>query len=288
MSDAEQDQEKAEEKSSPSAHVVYEAIRIEGRHEMERKVSSLAWSGLAAGMSMGFSFLVQALLRQHLPDSAWAPLIVKLGYAAGFLIVILGRQQLFTENTLTVILPLLLHQTKSDLVKVARLWTVVLAANLVGAFAFALVAAKTGAFEPEVRTMLDAIARESTAQTFGINFLRGIFAGWLIALMVWLLPAAESARIWVIIILTYVIGLGHFPHIIAGAGEAFYAGLGEMRSWGELLGRYGLPTLLGNTIGGVTLVAVLAHAQIVGDKRASRESSKSQAPSSKEIPSSKF
>jgi formate/nitrite transporter FocA (FNT family) len=266
MADAEQDQDKAEEKTSPTAHVVYEAIRLEGRHELERKVSSLAWSGLAAGMSMGFSFLTQALLRQHLPDAAWAPLITKLGYATGFLIVILGRQQLFTENTLTVILPLLLHKTRSDLVKVARLWTVVLAASLIGAFAFGWVAAKTGAFEPETRVALDAIAGESVSQTFGINLLRAIFAGWLIALMVWLLPAAESARIWVIVILTYLVGLGHFPHIIAGAVEAFYAGLNGLRSWPELFGGYALPTLIGNTIGGVTLVAVLAHAQIVGDK----------------------
>jgi formate/nitrite transporter FocA (FNT family) len=266
MTGLEEEQDKAEEKTSPSAHVVYEAIRIEGRHELERKVSSLAWSGLAAGLSMGFSFLAQALLRQHLPDSAWAALISKLGYAAGFLIVILGRQQLFTENTLTVILPLLLRKTSSDLFKVARLWTVVLAANLVGAFAFAWVAARTGAFEPEVRAALNTIATDSTGQAFGINLLRGIFAGWLIALMVWLLPAAESARIWVIIILTYVIGLGHFPHIIAGSIEAFYAGLNGMRNWSELIGGYGLPTLIGNTIGGVTLVAVLAHAQIVGDR----------------------
>ena len=273
MSNSERAQDKAEEKTSPTAHVVYEAIRIEGRHELERKVSSLAWSGLAAGMSMGFSFLVQALLRQHLPDSAWAPLITKLGYAVGFLIVILGRQQLFTENTLTVILPLLLHKTASDFGKVVRLWTVVLAANLVGAFAFAWVAAKTGAFEPEVRSMLDAIASESTAQTFGINLLRGIFAGWLIALMVWLLPAAESARIWVIIIVTYVIGLGHFPHIVAGSAEAFYAGVSGMRTWSELIVGYGLPTLLGNTVGGVTLVALLAHAQIVGDKEKRKKDS---------------
>ena len=273
MTDSEQDRNEAEEKSSPSAHVVYEAIRIEGRHELERKVSSLAWSGLAAGMSMGFSFLVQALLRHHLPDSAWAPLIIKLGYAVGFLIVILGRQQLFTENTLTVILPLLLHKTASDFWKVVRLWTVVLTANLVGAFAFAWVAAKTGAFEPEVRTSLDAIAGESTAQIFGINFLRGIFAGWLIALMVWLLPAAESARIWVIVILTYIIGLGHFPHIVAGAVEAFYAGINGLRTWSELIVGYGLPTLIGNTLGGVTLVAVLAHAQIVGDKEKRRQDS---------------
>src|SRR4051794_352005 len=105
MPDSSHDQQEAEERSSPSAHVVYEAIRKEGRHELERKSSSLAWSGLAAGMSMGFSFLSQALLRHHLPaETAWTPLVTNLGYATGFLIVILGRQQLFTENTLTVIL----------------------------------------------------------------------------------------------------------------------------------------------------------------------------------------
>jgi formate/nitrite transporter FocA (FNT family) len=273
MSDAERDDQEAEEKSAPSAHVVYEAIRKEGRHEMERQVSSLAWSGLAAGMSMGFSFLTQALLRHHLPESAWTPLIVKLGYAVGFLIVILGRQQLFTENTLTVILPLLQHKTMRDLLRVLRLWVVVLLANLVGAFAFAWVAARTGAFEPDLHGTLDAIAHESTGQTFGINLLRGIFAGWLIALMVWLLPAAESARIWVIVFITYLVGLGHFPHIIAGAVEAFYAGINGVRTWPELIASYGLPTLIGNTIGGVTLVALLAHAQIVGDKEKQKEGS---------------
>jgi formate/nitrite transporter FocA (FNT family) len=270
MSDAEQEDREAEQKSSPSAHVVYEAIRKEGRHELERKTSSLAWSGLAAGMSMGFSFLTQALLRDHLPDAVWAPLVINFGYATGFLIVILGRQQLFTENTLTVILPLLLQKTVRDLVKVLTLWSVVLLANLAGAFLFAWAASKTGAFEPQLHTSLDAIASESTGQTFGINLLRGIFAGWLIALMVWLLPAAETARIWVIIIITYVVGLGHFPHVIAGAVEAFYAGLNGIRGWPELIGGYGLPTLIGNTIGGVTLVAVLAHAQIVGDKEKQR------------------
>jgi formate/nitrite transporter FocA (FNT family) len=267
---AQNDHEQAEERTSPSAHIVYEAIRKEGRHELERKVSSLAWSGLAAGMSMGFSFLSQALLRNYLPDAAWTPLVINLGYAVGFLIVILGRQQLFTENTLTVILPLLVKKTKHDLFKVARLWTIVLLANLAGAFLFALTAAKTGAFEPQLHTSLDAIATESTTQTFGINLLRGIFAGWLIALMVWLLPAAETARIWVIVIVTYVVGLGHFPHIIAGAVEAFYAGLNGLRTWPELLVGYGLATLIGNTIGGVTLVALLAHAQIVGDKEKQR------------------
>jgi formate/nitrite transporter FocA (FNT family) len=272
MADQAKDDQEAEEKSAPSAHVVYEAIRKEGRHELERKTSSLAWSALAAGMSMGFSFLSEALLRSHLPDAPWTPLLTKLGYATGFLIVILGRQQLFTENTLTVILPLLLHKTKNVLLNVLRLWSVVLLANLAGAFAFAWVAAKTSAFGPGVSGAFDQIAGEGTAEGLGINLLRGVFAGWLIALMVWLLPAAETARIWIIIFLTYLVGLGHFPHIIAGAVEAFYLGVNGARPWTELIFQYGVPTLIGNTIGGVTLVAVLAHAQIVGDKESSAAS----------------
>lgn len=264
--DTSDDHEEAEERSSPSAHVVYEAIRKEGRHELERKSSSLAWSGLAAGMSMGFSFVVQALLRHHLPDAAWTPLIANLGYAVGFLIVILGRQQLFTENTLTVILPLLLHKRGEDFLKVMRLWAVVLLANLAGAFLFAWALGRMSVLQPPVDSTLDVIASEATGEPFAINLLRGVFAGWLIALMVWLLPAAETARVWVIIILTYIVGLAHFPHIIAGAVEASYAGLNGLRPWPELLTNYGLATLIGNTIGGVTLVAVLAHAQVVGQK----------------------
>src|SRR3954451_20506394 len=131
----EREKEEAEEKSAPSAHVVYEAVRIEGRHELERKTSSLAWSGLAAGLSMGFSFVTMATLHHHLPDAPWRPLIATLGYSVGFLIVILGRQQLFTENTLTVILPLLRRKDARTFGNVARLWAVVLLGNMLGALA---------------------------------------------------------------------------------------------------------------------------------------------------------
>lgn len=257
----------AEEKSAPSAHVVYEAIRIEGRHELERKTSSLAWSGLAAGLSMGFSFVTMAVLHHHLPDTSWRPLVATLGYSVGFLIVILGRQQLFTENTLTVILPLLMHKTGEDLIKVLKLWTIVLLANLVGGLLFALVTAKSGAFDPDLHATFDQLAAQAMSHPFGVTLLRGIFAGWLIALMVWLMPAAETARIWVIVILTYVVGAFHFPHIIAGASETFYLAITGQRTWSEVLGGFIFPALIGNTIGGVTLVAALAHAQIVGDKQ---------------------
>src|SRR4051812_5566121 len=101
------EQDEIEERKSPPGHIVYHAIHREGEHELKRSSWALGWSGLAAGLSMGFSFVTQALLRTHLPEARWTILIARLGYTVGFLIVILGRQQLFTENTLTPILPLL-------------------------------------------------------------------------------------------------------------------------------------------------------------------------------------
>src|SRR3954471_13876674 len=129
----EREQAEAIERSAPGGHVVHEAIMREGRDELERPSSALFWSGLAAGMSMGFSLMAEGLLRAHLPDRAWRPLIVKLGYGVGFMLVILGRQQLFTENTLTPILPLMADRTGAMFANVLRLWGVVLVANLLGA-----------------------------------------------------------------------------------------------------------------------------------------------------------
>src|SRR5205809_7766944 len=108
-SEQQQDQheQEAQERSSPSGKVVYKAIFKEGEDELERPSSALFWSGLAAGLSMGFSFITEGLLHAHLPQAQWTPMITKFGYPMGFLIVVLGRQQLFTENTLTPILPLL-------------------------------------------------------------------------------------------------------------------------------------------------------------------------------------
>src|SRR5215218_9856191 len=97
----------AEERSAPSGKIVYKAILQEGEEELARTTSALFWSGLAAGLSMAFSMIAEGLLASHLPNAPWRPLVAKFGYSVGFLIVILGRQQLFTENTLTPILPLL-------------------------------------------------------------------------------------------------------------------------------------------------------------------------------------
>lgn len=252
-----------EERSAPSGRVVYKAILKEGEGELERTSSALFWSGLAAGLSMGFSLVTEGLLANYLPETHWRPLVAKFGYSVGFLIVILGRQQLFTENTLTPILPLLKRKDSQTLLNVLRLWGVVLVANLLGALLFALAAAKTSAFDSEVQRSFSELGHTAMSPGALTILWRGVFAGWLIALMVWLLPFAETARVWVIIFITYVVGLSHFSHIIAGSVEVFTIAAMNEESWVRVFGHYVLPTLTGNIVGGVTLVAALNHAQVV-------------------------
>jgi formate-nitrite transporter family protein len=259
----EKQREEAEERTSVSVDVVHEAIRHDGEEELKRPISALAWSGFAAGLSMGFSFVGQALFYAHLPDTPWRPLLTNLGYPLGFLIVIIGRQQLFTENTLTAIIPLLARRNWFTLLRVARLWAVVLAANLVGAHLFAWVVGNTPMFKPDVQAAMLALAKQAAEVTFGAAVLRGIFAGWLIAMVVWMLAAVDTGRIAVIVILTYAVGVANLTHIIAGAVEVLFLPMVGATSWGSIAWTYLLPTLIGNIIGGTSLTAAVNHAQVV-------------------------
>lgn len=260
----EREQEDVERRSAPRTEVVYEAVREEGAGELERSSSALAWDGLAAGLTMGFSLVAEGLLRSHLPDAEWRPLVSKLGYSVGFLIIVLGRHQLFTENTLTAVLPLLQRKDAKTLSNMLRLWAVVLLANMAGAFIFAFTISQTELFEPNVREAFRQIGVEALRGWWALTLLRGVFAGWLIAMMVWMLPASESARFFVVIVMTYLVALGGFAHIVAGAVEVFYVALIGTASWGDFF-RWMLPTLAGNILGGTTLVAALGHAQVAGE-----------------------
>jgi formate/nitrite transporter FocA (FNT family) len=260
---SEKELEDAEERSSVRVHVVHEAVRREGEAELKRPSAALAWSGLAAGLSMGFSMIGEGVIRAHLPAAPWRVLVAKLGYSFGFVLVVLGRQQLFTENTLTPILPLLERKDRRTLSNVLRLWSIVLASNLIGAGIIAWVLGNTQAFEPDVQKAFAAIGYEALNTGFGLAVLRGIFAGWLIAFMVWLLPFAESGRLAVIVGLTWLVGAGHFTHVIAGSVEVLFLAASGAASWGHAGFDYILPTLVGNILGGVSLVAALNHAQVV-------------------------
>ncbi|HET7588031.1 MAG TPA: formate/nitrite transporter family protein [Gammaproteobacteria bacterium] len=256
------EQEDAERRSPPRAAVVYETVRREGEYELARPTGSLAWSGLAAGLSMGFSFMAQSLLATYLPDADWAHVVSDLGYSVGFMIVILGRQQLFTENTLTPVTELLRRRTAACLIKVLRLWGIVLLTNTLGAFIFALLIGNTSLLTPEMHRTFAAISMGAFSTGFSTTLLRAVFAGWLIATLIWLMPFAESNRVGVIVIITYVIALGQFSHIIAGSVDAFYAVVTDHASWGAFFGRFYVPTLIGNIAGGVPLVAVINYAQV--------------------------
>jgi formate/nitrite transporter FocA (FNT family) len=189
-------------------------------------------------------------------------------------IVILGRQQLFTENTLTPMLPLMQRKDRETLVNVLRLWGVVLAANLLGALVMGWVMTRTAAFDADVKREFLALGHEGTTHSFGVVVLRAIFAGWLIAILVWMLPYAESAHFFVIVLITWMIGVGHFPHVIAGAVKVFALGWAGEKPWGTIFGGFLLPTLIGNVIGGVTIVAALNHAQVVAGQGESSDGGK--------------
>jgi formate/nitrite transporter FocA (FNT family) len=189
------------------------------------------------------------------------------GYSIGFMIVILGRQQLFTESTLTAVLPVLVRRDLPTLLASLRLWAIVLVTNLLGSWIFAALLLPQGVFQPDVIAALRELAMGPTQDAFLPTLLKAIFAGWLIATMVWLLPSARSARLLTVLIITYVVSLGRLSHIIAGSVEAGYAVLTGLSTPGAYVVKFLLPTLIGNTLGGVSLVALLNHAAIAPEIR---------------------
>jgi formate/nitrite transporter FocA (FNT family) len=251
-----------EEQSHPNAALIHETIRAEGEAELKRTKMALVLSGFAAGLAMGFSFIVQAILQGSLPDAPWRPLISSFGYTIGFLIVVIGRQQLFTENTLTPILPLLHNRDRETFAKVLRLWALVLTANISATWVIASVLSHSAIFEADAQKAAAALSLYTVSGSFGSTVLKSIFAGWLIALMVWILPAVGSARPFMIIIITYIVGIMGLSHLIAGSVEAFYAVETGGASWADYGLGFFLPTFIGNVIGGVALVAGLNYGQV--------------------------
>lgn len=259
------EEEEASDREAINARVVHKALLKEGEGELERTWHALGFSGLAAGVSMGLSLILQGGLKHYVPDVSWERLITSLGYPAGFIAVTLGRQQLYTETTLTAFLPFLHHRRGDVLVNVLRLWTVVLIANVLGAFLFAWAAAWTTAFSPELQATFAEIGVREMSHGFSAAFVKGIFGGWMIALMVWLMPSAEVSRIWVIGLITYVLALSELTHIIAGSLDGLFAVLEGRATIGTFAWNFFIPVLAGNTIGGIVFVAALNHAQVAAE-----------------------
>lgn len=256
------ERDSARKAASKSSKVVYEVIRKDGLEELSRPATSLIWSGIAAGILISFSVLGEATLRTYLPDTPSSYLIENAGYSLGFLLVILCRMQLFTENTITTVLPLMVSPSRRLFGRVAWLWGLVLGANLVGAFAAAAVMSFTAAISPDVVPAIRALSEHATGMPAMHGFLRGIPAGVLIAAIVWMLPQARSAAFWIIAAVTWLIAAGDFTHIVAGSVEMAFLLLDGGLSLPDAVFRFFLPVLAGNVVGGTVIFALLVWGQV--------------------------
>lgn len=251
-----------EDASALAPKEIYEVIRLEGIEEMERPLRSLIWSGIAAGFMISLSVLGEAIFRTHLPDTPSRYIIENIGYSFGFLAVILGRMQLFTENTITTVLPVMNQRSLRCLVSMLRLWFVVLSANVVGAFAIAGIYVFTPAIPAEIFNSVVELSYHATGMGASDSFWRGIPAGVIVALIVWMLPQAEAAKFFIIMAFTWLIAAGDFTHIVAGSVEmAVLMLMGELDFVAASTGFF-LPVLAGNIIGGTAIFTLMAWGQV--------------------------
>lgn len=250
-----------EELKAATAADVHRAVREEGEDERRRPTSALFWSGLAAGITIHASLLAEASLLLHGgPDTG--ELVVGLGYPIGFLLVILGRMQFFTESTITAMLPLVHRPSRVSLYRTLRLWGVVLAANLFGTLLAAAMTASglighDGLSEAAI-TISAAFAEHAPLDIF----INAIPAGFLIAVLAWSLPNAREQAWLVIFSVTYLIGIAGFSHSIVGSSEAFLLAITGQVSWPTAIFGLIVPAVTGNLIGGAGIFALLVHAQV--------------------------
>lgn len=245
----------------PSAHQIYEQVSRNARQELSRGVSELAVSGLAGGTTMGLTAMASAVALTHLGDSPVATFVSSLVYPLGFIAVILGRAQLFTENTLYPVAIIL--SERRHVLSTLRLWGIVFPANVCGAFLFALIASKTGALDAANVASLAHLGVIATMHPASHIFWSGVFGGWIIALVAWLVSGSHSVSgsLMLIYLLTFLVGAGGFAHCIASSGEIIAAVLtGQLPALAYP--RWLFFATSGNICGGVLLVTLLEYGQV--------------------------
>jgi formate/nitrite transporter FocA (FNT family) len=150
-----------------------------------------------------------------------------------------------------------------QLLRLGRLWGIVLAANLVGTILAAAFCVITPVVSHDIFAAMLAVSRHAMAKDFASMFFHAITAGFLIAAMVWLMPSAESAQPHIIVLMTWLIAVGNFSHVIAGSVESFLLVLNGELGFGAMLVHFTIPALLGNIVGGTALFALLSYAQVM-------------------------
>ena len=254
-----------EDRLPSRAMAIHEHIRQDGEKEMERDAMALLWSAIAAGLSMGASLLAKGIFHVQLEGVPGGFLLENLGYTFGFIIVIMARQQLFTENTVTAVLPVMQNPTLGNFSLLMRLWSVVLLGNIIGTGVAAWAFEHMPIFDEETRDAFVKIGMDVMKNTPVEMFSNAIISGWLIATMVWMFSAAGAAKIVVIILMTWLIALGDTTHIVVGSVEILYLVFNGTLHWSDFFWPFALPTLAGNICGGTVIFALMSHAQIRND-----------------------
>ncbi|MDC4602040.1 formate/nitrite transporter family protein [Acinetobacter baumannii] len=251
-----------EEHEKLSPRLVYEIIRRDGAEELDRPTAALIFSGIAAGLVISFSFVFKAIIASYIPtDVIWTDLITNFGYTIGFLIAILGHMQLFTENTITTVVPLFKPFTLDKLRAVGRLWGIVFLCNIIGTALASLFFLTTDLFTPNIDKALDELAHHVASFSATQNLLKGVMSGLLIAALVWMLPSVSN-KFLVIFFMTYLIGLGDFTHVVVGSTEMSYLVWQGEASLGEYMFNFLIPTTIGNIIGGTGVFTLLIYGQV--------------------------
>lgn len=274
-----------EDRLPSRAMAIHEHIRQEGEKEMERDAMALLWSAIAAGLSMGASLLAKGIFHVQLEGVPGGFLLENLGYTFGFIIVIMARQQLFTENTVTAVLPVMQKPTLGNVGLLLRLWGVVLMGNIIGTGVAAWAFEYMPIFDEPTRNAFTKIGMDVMKNSPTEMFSNAIISGWLIATMVWMFPSAGAAKIVVIILMTWLIALGDTTHIVVGSVEILYLVFNGTLHWSDFIWPFALPTLAGNICGGTFIFALMSHAQIRNDmSNARKEKARLQAKQGEKQP----
>lgn len=146
-----------------------------------------------------------------------------------------------------------------------KLWILVAISNVAGTWGVAAAMAHTDIFQPRVRAAIVELGRHTLESGFAATFGRAVFAGWIIALMMWLQPAVKGSRVQIVMIMTYIVALGDFSHIIAGSVDCAFLVQTGQASFHEYAVVFFFPTLLGNIVGGTALVALLNYGQVAAE-----------------------
>ncbi|HUI83112.1 MAG TPA: formate/nitrite transporter family protein [Candidatus Binatia bacterium] len=244
-----------------TAHQIFERVEDNAHDELRRSTHALAFSGLAGGLSMGLTGLGVAAAMAALGSIAQRDFLAYMLYPVGFIAAIIGRAQLFTENTLYPVA--LLLSERRHFADTARLWIVVFVCNVIGAIAFAALAIASNALNPDIHANLVRLGAQAVQGTGSHIFWSGVIGGWLIALVAWMVTASHwtIGQIAVIWLLTYVVGIGHFAHCIASTGEIMSAVIAGSVPFTRYLQWLALATA-GNICGGVTIVTLLNFGQV--------------------------